>query len=213
MDELLTDLGLLPRAWRLAFGEWNLPRQVGEPDDFHKMTRSKVYRAKLWLSHADTEWKAWVMSLCTEPVDHLMMVTQKIDAVGGILEELLCPRKNVFVQCGRAYASLIMDDWAPTKSILQRYVQPHGPCFVVAIMSRVLACCLSLAGYVWKSFTGVFGSWPYKLVALCCPGVPMETRKGVAVTLVHAAMHAYMERARANHIRLSGELVGGTRKR
>ena len=37
---------LLPRVWRLAVGEWEIPRGVADTDDYHNMANSKVYRAK-----------------------------------------------------------------------------------------------------------------------------------------------------------------------
>ena len=45
--------GLFARSWLLAFGDWH----VEAPDDvaagdFHTITRSKAYRAKLWLSQS-----------------------------------------------------------------------------------------------------------------------------------------------------------------
>ena len=84
----------LPRVWRLAFGEWQIPRAVGEADEFHTMVRSKVFRAKLWLTHEDTFWKSLVTSLVSGPVDHLMQVLQLLDAQGGILLKLLAPGTN-----------------------------------------------------------------------------------------------------------------------
>lgn len=74
---------LLPRVWRLAFGEWRIDRSLSESDDFHANIRSKVLRAKLWLSHEATTWKSMVFSLCAGPVDNLLQKLQLVDAAGG----------------------------------------------------------------------------------------------------------------------------------
>lgn len=74
---------LLPRAWRAAFGEWHIDRSLSEGDDYHAQIKSKVYRAKLWLSHDSTTWKSMVFSLCAGPVDNLLQKLQLVDAAGG----------------------------------------------------------------------------------------------------------------------------------
>ena len=63
---------VLPRVWRLAFGEWHIPRDVDDGEDFHKLVRSKVHRAKLWHSGEHSCWRSAVISTCSVPAEHLL---------------------------------------------------------------------------------------------------------------------------------------------
>ena len=47
----------LPRVWRLAYGEYEVPVHVTDSDDFHKWVRSNIWRAKVWLCHLDAPMK------------------------------------------------------------------------------------------------------------------------------------------------------------
>ena len=79
----------LPRVWRMAFGEWHIPRSIDDSDDFHNYVKSKIYRAKLWLSNEHTSWRSAVIAWVTSSVEHLMLLLQSLDEKGGLLRQLV----------------------------------------------------------------------------------------------------------------------------
>ena len=68
---------ILPRSWALAWPQWHVSHGVDDSDDFHSYVKSKIYRAKLYLLHESSKWKAAVISFSTIPVDHLMMAQRE----------------------------------------------------------------------------------------------------------------------------------------
>lgn len=158
--------GILPRVWRLAFGEWSIPRAVDDPDDFHRVVRSKVYRAKLWLSHEDTAWKALTLSVCTAPSDHLMQQIQLSDAQGMSLRSLLAPVSNPFKQCGVSYVALLTAPDSPVRTVICAQYQHLGIEVLGVILRYALATSLELAARVWRHLASYYDGWPYKLLHL-----------------------------------------------
>lgn len=159
---------LLPRAWRKAFGEWHIDRAPSDSDDFHTQIRSKIYRAKLWLSHESTTWKSMVLSLCSGPVDQLLQRLQFIDAQGGGYKDLYDGTTNVFCKTMRQIADLFMDE-SPEAQLLTSQYENAGPVVVSLVMQNALATCLGLASRVWLHLYSLYDTWPYKLVALVGP--------------------------------------------
>ena len=108
---------LLPRVWRLACGEWEIPRNPGDTDDDHKIVRSKAYWAKLYLNHPDTHWRGFVVSICAGPAEHLMQLLQLEDHRGGAFLSLGSARTNLFRKVGRAFQALLTDEDSPLRKI------------------------------------------------------------------------------------------------
>ena len=77
--------GLLKKVWQVAFPDWHLERIPDQDDKYHKMVRSKCYRAKLYLSGDHTAWRGTCISLSAQPVDHLMQRSQALDEAGSAL--------------------------------------------------------------------------------------------------------------------------------
>jgi hypothetical protein len=67
---------LLSRTWELAFPQWEIPQNVADSDDWHKIVRAKIYRSKLFLCHENAQLQCLTTSLCTIPADHLLQVLQ-----------------------------------------------------------------------------------------------------------------------------------------
>ena len=114
---------ILPRCWRLAFGEFEIPRPIdvnGRADDFHMMVRSKIRRSGFWLNHDDTTWSSLVLLLCSVPLDHLMRGVQHLDEKGNALANLLEPATNPFLKCTRSLATMILDEDSPPLRILPK---------------------------------------------------------------------------------------------
>ena len=172
--------GLLPRAWRLAFGEWEIPRDPGVTDDFHALTRSKVYRARLWLQHADTAWKSFVTCLVCGPVNHLMMQLQKQGAKGGTLMHFLSPTDNPFKQCLRSLHDLVTLPTSPLATLIPRQFSPLGKEIVWCILQYALGFCLGLAGRIWKELLTFYADWRYRLLGLVDFDSTPEARKTLA---------------------------------
>ena len=173
------------QVWRRAFGEWNIPRAPADTDDFHIMVRSKVYRAKLWLSHPGTSWKSLVFSLCTGPVDHLMQELQLVDAQGNGYRDLASSKSNLFIACGRSMAALLLDD-SPEAMLLTSCFEVEGPEIVALVMEHALATLLSLAGRVWRQLDTFHQGWPYKLLGLVSPHTNQAQREAIAEELCSA---------------------------
>ena len=82
--------GLLANVWQVAFPSWHIERPVNDDEetDWHKMVRSKCWRAKLYLCGEHTAWRGTCISLATQPVDHLMQRLQALDEAGAALLDL-----------------------------------------------------------------------------------------------------------------------------
>ena len=98
---------LLPRAWRLAFGEWSIPRGL-EGDDYHIMVRSKAYRAKLWFCQADMAFKTIMYLVLAAPAEQLLQKIQSFDARGSILKDLAVDATNPILICCKKYMQFIL---------------------------------------------------------------------------------------------------------
>ena len=88
----------LPRAWARAFPKWDIPRNVGDSDSFHKVVQAKIYRSMLFLCHENSALKVLVTSVGIIYVDHLLQSLQKLDMESGMLLLLIGP-DGPAVQC------------------------------------------------------------------------------------------------------------------
>ena len=158
---------ILPRVWRIAYGQYEMPRGL-DSEDFHAYTRAKAYRAKLWLNHGDTSWKSYIVVVCSGPANHLLQQVQHLDAAGGALQELASSKANPFLQCLRGYLSLLVDDDSPT-SLISYHFEGHGKEVVAMVMAFVLKTCLAIAGLVWKHLLCFYRDWRYRLLGLTSP--------------------------------------------
>lgn len=100
--------GLLPRGWRLAFGEWSVPQGMDNLDDFAKMIRSKTYRGKLWLLSEFIDIKQGVFVFCSTPAEHLMQTLQTLDAAGSPLRAVTSLCGNPILECLTTYSSMLL---------------------------------------------------------------------------------------------------------
>ena len=168
---------VFPRVWRLAFGEWHIPRALDDREDFHKLVRSKVHRAKLWLSGEHTCWRSAVIATCSVPAEHLLQELQMLDAKGGILRRIADDAMNPFRACNREYADMLTNTTRPLALIfLCNHFEHLGRESMALIMQAVLATCLCLAGDIWKELEMFYASWPYCLVYLAMSSSTAEAK-------------------------------------
>ena len=183
---------ILPRVWAKAFGEWHIPRAVGEEDDFHRMVRSKVYRAKLWLLSDSTKWRNLVYSLCSSPCDHLTLVLQHLEIDGGILLRLVTPGKNIFLHCLQDYTAMLLESDCKVVALMKYHFAPLGCEAVHAAIAFAFSVALQLSCQVWKMMMRYL-SWPYCLAVLVAPGISAAARRLLADELFDVAKECCLD--------------------
>ena len=140
---------LLPRAWRLAFGEWEIPRGV-VGDDFAKMVRSKCWRAKLFLCGEFIDIRAGIYCFLAAPAEHLLLLIEKMDADKDSLRVIArVSDTNPVVQCLVEYAAFLMDPLSTSLQTLVYHLAFKGLGDVAVCMRAVLQAGLSLAAKIW----------------------------------------------------------------
>lgn len=177
---------ILPRVWRLAFGEFSVPQSLGDPDDYHRVVNSKVHRARLWLSQEDVAWKALVVCVCTAPADHLMQRVQLDDASGASMRSLFSPSANPFRECGMAYVDLLLGEGSPAQTIVLAHHAQLSLEVLGAVVDMITAMCLELAGRVWRHMDSFYSGWPYRLLMLASPHVSQAERRSTSQALCSA---------------------------
>ena len=178
---------LLPRVWRLAFGEWEIPRSLRDSsDDFAKTVRSKVLRAKLWLSKEGISWWSLVLLITAGPAEHLMQEIQYADEKGIFLTNLFSPTTNVFLKAARAYASLIVDDHAPTATILPALFKDQGLELLAEVMALAVSWTLAFAARIWFYLIEFYAGWPYKAGRIVAENVPLAEQQQTSEELCGA---------------------------
>ena len=94
---------VLPRTWHLAWPKWHIDRNDADNDDDHRMVRSKVYRAKLWMCSDNTVVKCLGLSIGISAGDRCLQRLQHLDAEGGLLKNVAaqidCPLRACFSSC------------------------------------------------------------------------------------------------------------------
>lgn len=86
---------ILPRVWERAYPKWEIPAELGDTDDFHRLMRAKVWRSKVWLSHPDSCMRSLALCVTSVPADHLLMLLQRMDEEGGALFNITHPSDSV----------------------------------------------------------------------------------------------------------------------
>ena len=184
---------LLIRAWELAFSDWHreAPGDV-DVDDFHKVTRSKAYRSKLWLTHDGTLIKSFVHVVCSAPAEHLLQRLQHLDAVRGGFDTLGssdCP----FGECMASYLQMILNPLGNTgMTTLISLVTPGGVRDIRSVCTMVFTYALLMGARIWRDLFSFFIGWPYKLKDL--GSIDQEKRVDCAAEL-HAANDCCIDKA------------------
>ena len=156
---------LLPRAWRLAFGEWYIPANV-EVNDYSKMVRSKAYRAKLWLSSVHVDIRTSVHCIVAEPGEHLLLQLQHLERQGGALSLLCGLEGNPVLACLQQYAAMFTKPLETNLAVLCRHFETLDDGDYAVFVDAVRSAALSVAVRIWRYIFVLFLSWPYKLASL-----------------------------------------------
>ena len=173
--------GLLRKAWEVAFPIWNIEQPLGhaEETDFHKMVRSKCFRAKLYLCQENTPWKAVCISVASLPVDHLMQRLQALDEAGDALMDLRGFNNtiNLCLGCLFDYGTTLRAD--PMKK-LSPYFSGRGVEYLACVHLYIFRLCFSLAAQIWFHLASTYASSPYDLLELVSPNGTESSRTKVA---------------------------------
>ena len=157
---------ILPRCWRLAFGEANVPESLGGAvDDFHKYVRSKIRRVSLWFQSESTEERCPIYSILSAPAEHLLMVLQKDDS--GIFRDIFSPSTNPFFLCLEQYARMLTQPKEYMPSLVRHFAQ-KGVHTAWALMRVVFSFAISLMSAIWRDLSQVALAWPNKLFGMVC---------------------------------------------
>ena len=151
---------ILPRSWRLAFGEKEVPRDLTHSDDFHKMARAKAWRALLWLTAENTLLNSSVICFMCESAEHCLQSVQRLDMEGGILE-VLATVAHPFLVCLNSLTQILLDPLASPLRIVLRNFEAYGLEKVAEAMDRIACVGLGLAARWWRMFE-FYDDWPYR---------------------------------------------------
>ena len=175
---------LLRKVWEVAFPNWHVERPGGqaEDSDWHKMVRSKICRAKLYLCGERTTWKTACISVATQPVDHLMQRLQALDEAGSALMDLKGCNNTISHRPRRLfdYATTLQED--PIKQ-LSEYFSGMGLDYLACVHLHIFRLCFSLASQIMFRLAAMYADFPYELLWLASPNGTESTRQTVASKL------------------------------
>ena len=155
--------GILPRVWRLAFGEGEIPR--GPLDSWHTYVKSKFRRICTWFSLDTTEVEILMFAHVSGPIDHLLMVLQRLDAEGSTLRELFFDRNNPVWRCLCTYFDMVNNPAGDMKMFWFHFL-PLGLDRCHQISRALHGVILSLASALWRHVAMILSWFPFKLVGL-----------------------------------------------
>ena len=209
---------VLPRAWHLAWPKWHVDRVDADNDDFHRMVRSKVYRAKLWMCADNAVVKHLGLSIGISVADHCLQRLQHLDAKGGLLENIAsrsgCPLRACFSSC----QSFLTSPLDTSAVMLKRLFEHLGSDVVNVAYRNFFSVVLSFAGRLWSYLIAMYASWPYKLVRLAelLSAGSLDEALGLATELFEAK-DCCLDRGIAmkvrDHVRDGAPLIGATVQR
>ena len=156
---------VLPRVWNIAFPDWNIPALPQDSEDYHAMTRSKAYRAKLWLNNMDENARALMLTVVTAPLDHCMQVVQMLDHKGAALKKLVKSAESPFSICMSELVDMFCFPNDSKLKVLAIHYEHAEAEERVGIARSAYQMLLSVAARVWRELDSQFRSWPTKLGA------------------------------------------------
>ena len=173
---------ILPRVWMLTFPKYEIPRGQTDVDDFHRLIRAKIWRAKIWLDHPDACMRSLVTCITSAPVEHLLMVLQRIDDQGGAILQLTHPKDSPVLDClGQIARHLLEPREGPLSVPLHHYLA-RGVDAAVVCMQLLVRFSLGFAGRVWRLHRR-WAWFPYLLARLIAPDASEEEKRDVAFLL------------------------------
>ena len=111
---------ILPRTWRLAFGEGEVPSALADLSDWKVYCKSKVRRVCLWFSQEEASISVALYTFAAAPAEHLLQLIQSIDVGGSIMRDIAQTRTNLFWQCRSKYASMLLELLSSSVLVTQR---------------------------------------------------------------------------------------------
>ena len=154
---------LLPRLWRLAFGEPEVP--VGPADSWHVYVKSKVRRVCIWFQIDSTEAEVVIFTQASGPIDHLLLELQQLDAAGGTLRQLFFDRTNPIWKCMCAFSDMVVNPAGDCKSLWFHYL-PRGLEFCHQLSRALYGVILAVSAALWREVGMVYSFFPFRLVGL-----------------------------------------------
>ena len=153
---------VLPRVWRLVFGEVTVPPSV---DNWHAYAASKIVRVTMWFDSHDTESRCLLFCILSAPAEYLLLLLQKRDQAGGLLRDVMLSHQDPFAECLRTYATMLTNP-LETLHVLITHFMPQGFDFIWCMFQMLGAFTVGIMSYIWRDLLSYYSSWPYKLVGL-----------------------------------------------
>lgn len=97
---------ILPRTFAATYPSPQRMILGRDEEDFKKILKAKTIRSVFYLTKDDTPISAALTLICTEPVEHLARVVQKLDEKGGILR-CLRTSQNPFTRCLKVLSTFL----------------------------------------------------------------------------------------------------------
>ena len=161
---------LLPRVWILTFPQYEVPRNPGDVDDYHRLMRAKNWRAKVWLEHPDSCMRSLAISVASSPADHLLMVLQRVDEEGGSIFRVTDPERSPLVETLQAFARFVLSPRESPLGVLLHHFEERSLDSAVVCMQILVRCVLGFSARIWRLHCK--WTWfPYMLARLVAPGV------------------------------------------
>ena len=163
----------LPDILDLSFPTW----ESGEPvavdgedlsEDYRKMIRSKVYRAKLYTKDWNLRRLATCVLFCAEALDHLGMRLQHESANGSILLAVLHADTNPFFEAQQVYSGLLCQPREETDTLVTTLFHFFGgeQDKDIALALLILELCLTMSSMLWVMCEAPLSELPFPLAAL-----------------------------------------------
>lgn len=172
---------LAPRSFDAAFPNLGLDplatagAEVGaDEEDFHKMVRSKIWRAKLFVSSPSKNTLAACVVLAAEPIDHLSQRVQKDSEGGNFLFSLLHNHSCPFKEAQTSYCRMLTKPPAETSLNMLFYHYGMDPDSTESLAQAVMELALEMGSQIWFRCETFFDRYPFRLASLVDPRTTMK---------------------------------------
>ena len=170
---------ILPRAAAKAFATWGACNVLSEEEeDMRIYIKRKTWRAKQHLTSQRAMQRGAMISWVAEPVDHLWIKLQYLDARTSLMLDLQLPRADPFQECLRDLSStlLLPISEGPLQHVFFHYAVGDADVRWLIEESQVAALGI-LCQLHWR-FVILFRSWPFPLTQLVDVRIPKATKDG-----------------------------------
>jgi hypothetical protein len=123
----------------------------------------QVWRATHWLNEDGLAFDVAQIVWISNPIDHLWMRLQHLDAEGSSLLDTVHPSTSPFSAAQREYADMVQEQFGEGRLAALAYHFPDREDELITACRNLI---LELSTQLWFWFEVRYGEWPYKLLKL-----------------------------------------------